>query len=101
MDRLRVALIGPGFIAQRHLEVLSTEPGAELVGIVSRNRDRADAAARRFGGRPYHELDRMLDAEHPDAVWVCVTPDAHGDLELGLIERGVHLMIEKPLAADP
>ena len=42
MDRLRVALIGPGFIAQRHLEVLSTEPDAELVGIVSRSRDKAD-----------------------------------------------------------
>ncbi len=43
----------------------------------------------------------MLDTERPDAVWVCVTPDAHGALELGLIERGIHLMVEKPLAADP
>ena len=42
----------------------------------------------------------MLDTERPDAVWVCVTPDAHGALELGLIERGIHLMVEKPLAAD-
>jgi predicted dehydrogenase len=100
VERLRVALIGPGFIAQRHLEVLSSEPGAELVGIVSRSLAKAEGAARRFGGRPYDDLARMLDAEHPDAVWVCVTPDAHGSLELGLIERGVHLMIEKPLAAD-
>jgi len=101
MDRLRVALIGPGFIAQRHLEVLSTEPGAELVGIASRTRDKAETAARRFGGRPYDDLERMLDTEAPDAVWVCVTPDAHGALELRLIERGIHLMVEKPLAADP
>ena len=101
MDRLRVALIGPGFIAQRHLEVLSTEPGAELVGIASRTRDKAETAARRFGGRPYDDLERMLDTETPDAVWVCVTPDAHGALELRLIERGIHLMVEKPLAADP
>ena len=101
MDRLRVALIGPGFIAQRHLEVLSSEPGAELVGIASRSLARAEAAARRFGGRPYDDIERMLDAERPDAVWVCVTPDAHGALELGLIERGIHLFVEKPLAADP
>ncbi len=100
MDRLRVALIGPGFIAQRHLEVLSSEPGAELVGISSRSLARAEAAARRFGGRPYDDIERMLDAERPDAVWVCVTPDAHGALELGLIERGIHLFVEKPLAAD-
>ncbi len=100
MDRLRVALIGPGFIAQRHLEVLSSEPGAELVGISSRSLARAETAARRFGGRPYDDVGRMLDAERPDAVWVCVTPDAHGALELELIERGVHLFVEKPLAAD-
>ncbi len=58
MDRLRVALIGPGFIAQRHLEVLSTEPGAELVGIASRSLPKAETAARRFGGRPYDDLER-------------------------------------------
>jgi predicted dehydrogenase len=100
VDRLRVALIGPGFIAQRHLEVLGSEPGAELVGIVSRNAAKAETAAGRYGGRPYDDLERMLDTERPDAVWVCVTPDAHGALELGLIERGIHLMVEKPLSAD-
>ncbi len=100
MDRLRVALIGPGFIAQRHLEVLSSEPDAELVGIASRSLAKAQVAAARYGGRPYEDLDRMLDMERPDAIWVCVTPDAHGDLELGLIERGIHLFVEKPLAAD-
>ena len=68
---------------------------------MSRSRDKAETAARRFGGRPYDDLERMLDTERPDAVWVCVTPDAHGALELGLIERGIHLMVEKPLAADP
>ena len=51
MDRLRVALIGPGFIAQRHLEVLGSEPGAELVGIVSRSLAKAETAAHRYGGR--------------------------------------------------
>jgi myo-inositol 2-dehydrogenase/D-chiro-inositol 1-dehydrogenase len=100
VDRLRVALIGPGFIAQRHLEVLSTEPGVELVGIQARTEATAAAAAARFGGRPYSELDRMLDTERPDVAWVCITPDQHGPLERSLIERGIHLFTEKPLAAD-
>jgi predicted dehydrogenase len=97
---LRVAVIGPGFIAQRHLEVLSAEPGAELVGIVGRRLEQAEAAAARFGGRPYDNLERMLDAERPDAAWICLPPDQHGALELSLIERGIHLFVEKPLAAD-
>jgi len=97
---IRVAVIGPGFIARRHLEVLSSEPGVELVGIAGRRPGSADADAARFGGRPYHELDRMLDEERPDAAWVCVPPDQHGSLELALVERGIHLFVEKPLAAD-
>jgi predicted dehydrogenase len=99
-DRLRVAVIGPGFIAQRHLEVLTSDPDVELVGIQARRPSAAEAAARRFGGRPYDRLEDLLDRERPDAAWVCVPPDQHGSLELALLERGVHIFTEKPLAAD-
>jgi len=99
-ERRRVAVIGPGFIAQRHLEVLSSEPDVELVGILGRRPGQADDAARRFGGRPYDSLEAMLDHENPEAVWICLPPDAHGEPELALIERGIHLFVEKPLAAD-
>jgi predicted dehydrogenase len=98
---LRVVVIGPGFIAQRHLEVLSREPGVELAGILGRREGHAEGDAAHFGGRPYHDLGRMLDVERPDAAWICLPPDQHGDLEVELIERGVHLFVEKPLAADP
>jgi predicted dehydrogenase len=97
---VRVAVIGPGFIAQRHLEVLSSEPGAELVGILGHRPGQADGAAARYGGRPYHELGALLDTERPEAAWICLPPDQHGDLELELLDRGIHLMVEKPLAAD-
>lgn len=97
---LRVALVGPGFIAQRHLEVLATLPDVELVGILGRRPGQADGAAARYGGRPYHDLEQMLETERPEAAWVCLPPDQHGDLELALVERGIHLFVEKPLAAD-
>lgn len=97
---LRVVVIGPGFIARRHLEVLSSEPGVELVGILGRRPGQADVDAARFGGRPYHGLEQMLDAERPDAAWVCLPPDQHGPLELALVDRGIHMFAEKPLAAD-
>jgi len=97
---LRIAVIGPGFIAQRHLEVLSREPGVELVGITGPRFERAEGAAAHFGGRPYDSLEQMLDVERPDAAWICVPPDQHGTIELALVERGVHLFVEKPLAAD-
>jgi predicted dehydrogenase len=42
----------------------------------------------------------MLDAEALDAVWLCVPPFAHGALDLEIVERGLPLFVEKPLAAD-
>jgi predicted dehydrogenase len=80
--------------------VLSSEQNVELVGILGRREDAAADAARRFGGRPYTELETMLDRERPEAAWICLPPDQHGDLELALVERGIHLFVEKPLAAD-
>lgn len=99
-ERRRVAVIGPGFIAQRHLEVLSSEPDVELVGILGHRADAAEGAARHFGGRPYTDLGEMLDRERPEAAWICLPPDQHGALELALIERGIHLFVEKPLSGD-
>ena len=99
-ERLRVALVGPGWIGRRHLGVLTTEPGVELVGIVGRELASAQRAAAEFGGRPYDDVRRLLDVERPYAAIICVPPDAHGTLETAFLERGVHLFIEKPLAAD-
>jgi predicted dehydrogenase len=80
--------------------VLSTEPDVELVGILGRREDATADAARRFGGRPYTSLEALLDRERPEAAWICLPPDQHGALELALIERGIHLFVEKPLAGD-
>jgi myo-inositol 2-dehydrogenase / D-chiro-inositol 1-dehydrogenase len=103
--RLRVAMIGPGFIAQRHLEVLGAQPDVELVGVVASSHARAIEAAaaadgaagrtRRFGG-----VAELLAAGPLDAAWICVPPDRHGPIEEELIAHGVHLFVEKPLAAD-
>jgi predicted dehydrogenase len=87
-------------VAARHLGVLRDVAGLELVGHLSADQARADAQARRWGGQGYSRLDHLLDAERPDAVWVCITPERHGTLEETLIERGVHFFVEKPLAVD-
>ena len=99
-ERLRVALVGPGWIGRRHLGVLATEPGVELVGIVGREIKAAERAALEFGGRPYDDVGRLLESERVDAAIICVPPDGHGPLETAFLDRGVHLLIEKPLAAD-
>jgi predicted dehydrogenase len=97
---VKIAIVGTGGVATRHLGVLQQLPSLELVGHLSADRARADAQAAQWGGKAFTELEHMLDSERPDAVWVCVTPDRHGQLEDALIARNVPFFVEKPLAAD-
>jgi predicted dehydrogenase len=97
---MRIAMVGTGGIAVRHLECLRRFDDVEIVGHVSHHQQRADEAAARFGGRGYVDLARMLAAETPDAVFICAIPSDHGATELCLIERGIPFFVEKPLDAD-
>lgn len=96
---VRVAMIGAGGIARRHLEAL-TQEGIEVVAHVARTARSAEAAAARWGGRPYTSAPEMLRAEAPDAAWITVPPAEHGEIELSLVAAGVPFFVEKPLAAD-
>jgi myo-inositol 2-dehydrogenase/D-chiro-inositol 1-dehydrogenase len=95
---LRIACAGAGGIAARHLETLTALPGVEAAGIWSRTHQRAAQLAAAHGTVAVHSLDELLDGCRPDALLVCVTPGGHGELERAAIERGLPMLIEKPLA---
>ena len=97
---MRIAIVGTGGVAQRHLGVLRQLPDLGLVGHLSAGSGRAEAQASRWGGRGYTDLAVMLDRERPEAVWLCVTPERHGPAEAALAEQGIPFFVEKPLAAD-
>lgn len=94
---MNVALVGTGYIADRHAEAL-TALGAEIVGHVGRAG--AGPAAARWGGRAYSSVADLLSSEEVAAAWICVPPAAHGDIELALIDHGVPFYVEKPIGAD-
>lgn len=100
MTRLRVAMIGTGGFAARHLDVLAREADVEVVGHVARRRTAAEAQAARYGGRAHADVAAMLAAEGVDAAWVCLAPAGHGAVEHALIERGMPFFVEKPLSSD-
>jgi myo-inositol 2-dehydrogenase / D-chiro-inositol 1-dehydrogenase len=97
---MKIAMVGTGGIAARHLEVLKTFPFVEIVAHVSRTQEKAGAAAAKWGGRAYTNIDVMLNAEELDAAWICTIPGAHGDIEQSLIENNSPFFVEKPLDSD-
>ena len=94
----RIGFIGGGGIARRHLHVLNDFDDVELAAVA--DPARAAETAAEFGMTPYDGHEAMLDAEHLDAVYVCVPPFAHGAIETDLAERGLPFFVEKPLALD-
>jgi myo-inositol 2-dehydrogenase / D-chiro-inositol 1-dehydrogenase len=97
---VKVALVGTGGVAQCHIGVLRQFPDVEIVAHVSSELARAEAQAAAAGGHGYVDIAEMLDREHPDAVWLCVTPDRHGPAEHALLDRDVPFFVEKPLSVD-
>ncbi len=93
-------MVGTGGVAQRHLGVLAPLKEVAIVGHVSADPARAQQQVTTYGGRAYDAVATMLDAERPEAVWLCVTPDRHGPAERALIERRIPFFVEKPLAVD-
>ncbi|KQV81890.1 glycosyl transferase family 1 [Rhizobium sp. Root1220] len=100
MQKTRLAFIGVGGIARRHLDVIATFDEVELVGFADPDLGRADEAAARFGAKSFAHHREMLDVVRPDAVYVCVPPFAHGEPEQDLVERGIPFFVEKPVSLD-
>ncbi|MFL6194006.1 MAG: NAD-dependent epimerase/dehydratase family protein [Thermoanaerobaculia bacterium] len=97
-DKVRVALVGAGYVAQFHRDLLAEMPEVELVALCDADLERARAAARRWGVPEavgsIEELPRLgIDIAH-----VLVPPDLHVPVTRRLLEMGIGALVEKPVA---
>src|SRR6185437_1556221 len=95
----RIAMIGAGAVAARHVRVLS-RLGARVVAVADPVPEAARRLAADVGAAAYPDADALLDAEAVDAAYVCVPPFAHGAPERAVLARRLPLFVEKPLAAE-
>jgi myo-inositol 2-dehydrogenase / D-chiro-inositol 1-dehydrogenase len=96
--RLKVGIIGGGWIARRHVPAIDAAPEVELVAACDADVERAHAIADPRGAHAYQDWRELLDREQLDAIWVCTPPGLHRDPTVAALERGVHVFLEKPLA---
>jgi predicted dehydrogenase len=93
----RIGLVGAGNVGRRHAQVLKNFPDVSLTGITDVTAQAAAALAGDVGCPVFPGLDELLSAE-VDAVYVCVPPFAHGAPEITVLDAGLPLFVEKPLA---
>ncbi|MFW6152646.1 MAG: Gfo/Idh/MocA family oxidoreductase, partial [Verrucomicrobiota bacterium] len=94
---VKVGVVGVGALGQHHVRVYSESPAAELVGIYDTNEDHLNEIARTYNTVPFKELDALAD--EAAAISVAVPTDKHFDVGMGLLRKGIHLLVEKPIAA--
>jgi len=97
-ERIRCGVVGVGSLGQHHARIYSTLESAELVGIVDADRARAQEIAELRGARVFDSIEALGEA--CDAVSVVVPTDRHRDVAVPLLQRGCHLLIEKPICAS-
>ncbi|MEN0085025.1 MAG: Gfo/Idh/MocA family oxidoreductase [Leifsonia sp.] len=104
--RLRVAMIGYGFMGAAHSQGWRTAPRffdlpyePELAVIVGRDAARVEEARVRFGWQ-HAETDWRTVVDDPDidVIDICTPGDSHAEIALAALEAGKHVLCEKPLA---
>src|SRR3954451_12341559 len=97
---MRVAVIGAGWIAADHVDVLSKRDDVELVAICDVDRSRAERLAPE-GTNVYERWEDVLEREQPEAVWICTPPPVPCKPAPAAPEAAVHVYLEKPVARTP
>ena len=93
---VRLGVIGTGSLGFHHARILSTMPDVSMKGIHDSNAARRDEVAAQLNVSAHGALESLLD--DVDAVVIAVPTIAHEVVALAAIERGVHILIEKPIA---
>ncbi len=99
--RLKAVLVGCGGISGAWLPTLVKHADLEMVGLVDLNEDAPRSRAKEFGLTKVAigtDLEAMIAKTGPDIVFDCTIPAAHAKVTVTALERGCHVLGEKPLA---
>lgn len=98
---LNIGFVGTGGFTEFHCKLLAKMEGVELRAFCGTSLDKAERKAAQWdGAKGYDNIHHMLDDASLDAVYICVPPMAHGEVEQAVIERGIPLFVEKPIGLD-
>ena len=101
MPRTRVAILGAGYWGSNHVRTFAGQPRAQLVAVCDPSRRALERAALvAAGARLTENLDDVLDGDAVDAVVIATPAASHVELACRALARGLHVLVEKPLALD-
>jgi predicted dehydrogenase/nucleoside-diphosphate-sugar epimerase len=93
-------MVGAGNISEFHIYAVKALPKlVDLVGVTDVDANRAAATAQKLGTKAYPTLDALVTAG-ANVIHVLTPPSAHAPVALEALERGCHVLVEKPISED-
>ncbi len=100
-DGVRLGMIGCGQISERFFRQAAARDDCRFVAACARTLASAERKAAEHGvPAAFDDVERMLDSARPDAVVVATPHSVHAAPTLAAIERGIHVLVEKPMATS-
>ena len=101
-DLVRCGVIGAGWWATtHHIPALKEHPKAELIAVQRRTREKADKVAQDFDiPHACTTAEELVGIDELDAVVISSTPNMHYAQAKAALDRGLHVLIEKPMTID-
>lgn len=98
MTPLSAAVVGVGHLGRHHARIYSGLPGVVLAAVVDVDRARAEEVASRLGARAFTSVEELIAADLGiDLASVAVPTRLHHDTAMRFIERGIAVLVEKPM----
>ncbi len=98
MNKLKVAVIGVGYLGRQHVRIYSEMDSVELVAVVDKNSDTAQSVAQEFHTTALTDYSELLGKV--DAVSLAVPTTGHCRIGCHLLEQGINVLVEKPIATS-
>ncbi len=100
MQKIKTAVIGCGKVGHFHADAFMHCENSELVACLGRNTEKTVAFAQKYGIKAYTDLETMVKESGVQAVSICTPHPNHAQIAVQCCKLGLHIAIEKPLAAS-
>lgn len=100
MPELNLAIIGAGNMGRHHARIYNEMPAANLIAICDTNKSKAGDLAYKYDCAYYIDCLEMLRQSRIDAVSIAVPTHMHTSVALQMMEMGLHVLLEKPIASS-
>lgn len=98
MSKVKIAVIGIGYLGEFHAQKYKANKDADLIGVVDTNKQRSEEISNRIGVKSYNDYKSIID--QVDAVSIVVPTNLHYKIAKFFIENKKHVLIEKPFASN-